>query len=828
MILLCRKKILFCILILFLLLIGCAKGEDIHESQIEQTAFSWGITLEQFNCPIDFPADSDVIEIADLIMEGKMIVLYSSEDMLAYNPDDMSQFDWNVQYSNSPNTFQLYLQCLNPVAYLTRGYELSGNERYLVQAQAILDSWISYTDCSSGGNPFLWYDHGTALRSETIIYYALIMQKAGKADDAFIQTIDNLLIEHAEFLANPQKYTSNHNHGIFQDRALIYIAYLLNNERSDEWVALAKERLQAQHDYAFNAENVHVENSPGYAFGVMELFLDISNFLSQFGDSYGEELYADIYGSAEFMSWMIKPNGTIAEIGDTNSIPDYESTHYKDLSQYGNEHLIYSSTLGESGTQPDSCSCIYPVSGYYFGKSAWLAENFPDSTWCMFKAGYSSKTHKHADDCSFMLYSKGHDIFVDPGWYNYISGDKYRDYFISSKAHNTILVDGKTYSPTAENSSKTGIIDYSLTNEYDYVLGFNSMYHGVEIDRHFYYLGDAVILFDNIESEEEHDYSQLFQLSESMKILSHSDTEVIMALADTNYVVRIRQISDTPPYLELISGTDETDYGHISRSMGLLDTTTTLKFDMHCSSGSYITVITIEDENEYIELTQKEAAETMKIKESDIIYDSISKTISLDTISIPLKPREHFDLQNVVVQTNGTILTADNLTAREDLSYAYYLIDKLTATTILKSDYAESPVFSCTVPQGEYLLKAYVKSKNGQRKSAIIAEIANVSGDEATVVNDGSVYNLNYKGQTLEQIDESTYKFSVDFDYSWNFNIKWYIYKNGGYYTTMNSSGRDLTYSFDEPGNYTVMYYLTTPNGDNEFWNFPIINYTGD
>ena len=169
MILLCRKKILFCILILFLLLIGCAKGEDIHESQIEQTAFSWGITLEQFNCPIDFPADSDVIEIADLIMEGKMIVLYSSEDMLAYNPDDMSQFDWNVQYSNSPNTFQLYLQCLNPVAYLTRGYELSGNERYLVQAQAILDSWISYTDCSSGGNPFLWYDHGTALRSETIM-----------------------------------------------------------------------------------------------------------------------------------------------------------------------------------------------------------------------------------------------------------------------------------------------------------------------------------------------------------------------------------------------------------------------------------------------------------------------------------------------------------------------------------------------------------------------------------------------------------------------------------------------------------------------------------
>ena len=160
--------------------------------------------------------------------------------------------------------------------------------------------------------------------------------------------------------------------------------------------------------------------------------------------------------------------------------------------------------------------------------------------------------------------------------------------------------------------------------------------------------------------------------------------------------------------------------------------------------------------------------------------------------------------------------------------YAYYLVDKQTATPILKSDYAESPVFSCTVPQGEYLLKAYVKAKNGQRKSAMIAEIANIAGDEAVLVSDGSLYNLDYKGQTMEQIDESIYRFAVDFDYSWNFNIKWYIYRNGGYYTSLNSSEKDLIYSFEEPGSYTVMYYLTTPNGDNEFWNFPIIDYSVD
>lgn len=560
----------------------------------------------------------------------------------------------------------------------------------------------------------------------------------------------------------------------------------------------------------------------------MELFLDVSNFLSQFNDSYGEELHADIYGSAEFMSWMVKPNGTVAEIGDTNSIPDYEIIHSKDLSQYGNDHLIYASTLGASGEQPGSVSSIYPVSGYYFGRSDWSRDNFSDATWCMFKAGYSSMTHKHADDCSFMLYSKGYDIFVDPGWYNYISGDKYRDYFVSSKAHNTVIVDGKTYSPTVENSTKAGILESSLEGDYDYVLGFNSMYNGVEIDRHFYRLGDAIVLFDDIDSREKHEYSQLFHLSESMKVLSHSNTEVIMSLADTGYIVRIRQISSAPPYLDIINGTDETDYGHISRSMGLLDTTTTLKFDMRCSSGSYITVITIEDGDGYIELKQNKAAEPVKIRKSDITYDNINNTIMLGTISLPLQSREHFSPDNVIVKTNGDTLTAENLMVREDLTYAYYLIDKSTATVALKSDYVESPVFSCMVPQGEYLLKAYSKSENGQRKSAIIAEIENISGDEAAIVNEDAIYNLDYKGQNMEQVNDSTYKFSVDFDYSWNFNIKWYIYRNGGYYTTISSTEKDLIYSFEEPGNYTVMYYLTTPNGDNEFWNFPIIHYSED
>lgn len=231
--LLSRISIPSFILALFISLTGCVKNIDNQYTKSEYAKFPWGITLEQYNCPIDFPSDTDAIVIADQILDGKMVVFYSMDEVLEYNPNAMNAFDWNIQYSSSPNSFQLYLQCLNPIAYLAKGYELTTNEDYLLQAQKILDSWLAYKDTLTSDNPFLWYDHGTALRAETLIYYALTLQEAGKADDTFIQTINNLLIEHAEFLANPQKYTSNHNHGIFQDRALIYIACFLNNENSE-------------------------------------------------------------------------------------------------------------------------------------------------------------------------------------------------------------------------------------------------------------------------------------------------------------------------------------------------------------------------------------------------------------------------------------------------------------------------------------------------------------------------------------------------------------------------------------------------------------------
>ena len=54
--------------------------------------------------------------------------------------------------------------------------------------------------------------------------------------------------------------------------------------------------------------------------------------------------------------------------------------------------------------------------------------------------------HGHADALSITLRAAGRDILVDPGTYDYFSFPEWREYFRSTRAHNTVLVDGQDQS----------------------------------------------------------------------------------------------------------------------------------------------------------------------------------------------------------------------------------------------------------------------------------------------------------------------------------------------------------------------------------------------
>lgn len=129
--------------------------------------------------------------------------------------------------------------------------------------------------------------------------------------------------------------------------------------------------------------------------------------------------------------------------------------------------------------------------------------------------------------------------------------------------------------------------------------------------------------------------------------------------------------------------------------------------------------------------------------------------------------------------------------------------------------------FTYKFNNGNYLIKAYAKSENGrQKKSSVVAYIECRQGKAQDCTDKMKNLNLKYRGHHVEKESNNHYIFYVDYDYSWRSTISWYIYRNGGSYSYEQTQENSLDVQFDEPGTYTVLYYLKTLNGDNEFWNF--------
>lgn len=829
-----KVKVLIVLLCLSVLLSSCSNttpnsdSDEFYESLATQSqmgvqeADGFGFGQETYNWKYNFGiTDSEILCRANAILRGE---IYVESSITAPYICELENIEWNINFTESPGTFQLYLQALNPIAYLVQAYYISNDLDYLNMATLIVQSWIEYKESSeSDENPYLWYDHGTAIRTNNLIYFLLAYKNSQQYNENFCSQIVQLLEEHGQHLSNKAEYYENHNHGIFQDQALIHVAYFLNNAQTQEWLSLAKERLIAQKEHAFSSEMVHVENSPGYQIGVTELFYQVSEFLLMQGDQFGKDLYDSVSDSLEFMAWVIKPSGIFAEIGDTNSIKNGLTKVDYSLEKYKNEHLLYASTLGQAGVAPAINSTIYPESGYYFGRSSWSSDDYSQSTWTMFKAGYSSRTHKHADDLSFMLYSKGYDILVDPGWYNYMSGNPYRDYFISSNAHNTIIVDGKSYSPTEENSYKTGIYSYNLEKEWDEVTAYNNMYEGVQIDRHFIYGGDAIVIVDNIASDEEHVYSQLFHLSEYMTIESANDNEVVATIGDSGYKLRIQQLTGDS-VLSIINGTQENaEFGYLSRQMNDLQYIDTLKWDIRGGNVEFITVLTIEDDEGNVSAGKSKQFSNSRVQcskeDCKIVFDT-----SEGKLSLQWNDKEKYSFANITRSINDNIITLINEPENtEAWTYAWYLINSQNAQIVQKTSYSKDNIASFTIEQeGTYFVKAYMRSANGRERASEIIYALKYENDELIDITDEFPYlNLQYLGNEIERLNNDTWKFTVNYNYSWSTSIAWYVYKDGGIYLSERTQDTNYReYQFTEPGSYTVMYYLQTSNGNNEFWNF--------
>lgn len=289
----------------------------------------------------------------------------------------------------------------------------------LAFARRVMTDWVDFHLVRRQRNDFCWYDQATGMRAALL---ASVLDRSLRRDDVPAEELAPLVRaarEHLRRLADPAELATN-NHALFQLGGLAGLARALPElpgaDAARTYAAAEFGRIVASQ---FTADGVHTENSPfyhGYALQAIATVTD-TGWLDVPADAT-----ARLARAWDNLRWFVRPDGLYAAIGDSHGGP----------SRMQRDRLR---SLG----QPVPAGAF--AAGGYAVVRATGADGPASDGYLFLTAAYHSRAHKHRDALSFEWIDRGGPVLVDAGVYG-TNRDARRDYALSTRAHNTVEVDG--------------------------------------------------------------------------------------------------------------------------------------------------------------------------------------------------------------------------------------------------------------------------------------------------------------------------------------------------------------------------------------------------
>ncbi len=641
-----------------------------------------------------FPARFS-LEIGEELVGGSMRVMPWLDSVPC---PTVESFDWNGEYTQTPTTYQLLLQALNPVMHLSGAFVVSGNTDFFWKAYEIYKVWKRFERSKESKlNEYIWDQHAAALRAESLLGLLLVGVEKGLLAERQIYEIERDLNRHAAFHMDNDKYLAGENHGLYQDRALLYLGYAFGR---DDWIETSIRRIGAQWDCLFDADGACSENSFAYQRVDKNLFIDVYYLLGKKENPAGQPLFESICSAEDFMGYSLMPNGVCPPYGDTFR-HDYSMCAVMDDGGI----LAHASSKGEKGERPSQTNRLYAGAGYYFGREYWRPffsdVRFEDAVWTMFRSGYSSITHRQADDNSFMFYAFGHEVFTDGGAYNYMYRDPIRRYVRSSLAHNAIAVDRMSYDfLQGGNTDLCGFChsELGINGMADYIVGYNSHNRGVVWFRHFIFFSSGIFLLDELFSDASHQYSQLFHTGPEIDKTSVEGLNLRIPFSpEGSRFVSLTQF-DSKGLTSLavhkgsdFSQNDPIPFGIIGGSeINEIEYVQTFEYIKEGKNACFATSIVAHNGSFITEAVFDD--ETRKVH---VVYGGKECDIKLKTLNpVQFAPASRFPFDEFDIAQKGTTfrISYPELLSSE-MELAWYVMGNHGRYPIYKSDYAANKVF---------------------------------------------------------------------------------------------------------------------------------------
>lgn len=373
--------------------------------------------------------------------------------------DMAGPFPWALE-SQQQRSWNFHLHCLGPVDILLRAHSHWQDVAYLEPALRMTLDWIRVnSDVSSKEvSSFAWYDMAVGMRSYRIAYLLQAAEVAGVLPVQERELLWQSLEQHARYLEQDVNIAFHSNHGYYQiagqlamGRRFAHASPLMREAREQ-----GLERFRKMLVQQFSSEGVHLEHSPDYhrmLYATLKALLD-----SELVADEQIEQRARTIESA--LSWFVNPDQKLVNFGDSDgrSVTCADA----DVGQHWvTPEMQFWATAGRLGTLPEEEVVYLVESGYWIvRKPLQGVTDFSAYSYLALNAAFHSRTHKHADDLSIVWFERGCNLLVDAGRYGYIGktkkdsslwrdgfwySDPWRVYCESTRAHNTLEFDGRSY-----------------------------------------------------------------------------------------------------------------------------------------------------------------------------------------------------------------------------------------------------------------------------------------------------------------------------------------------------------------------------------------------
>ena len=435
------------------------------------------------------------------------------------------QIDWNL----NPIDYKEWPWQLNrhhAWVILGRAYWDTGEEKYAKEFVAQMSDWV--TRChvpvmSSGNSTYTWRTIETGIRSGQTLpeAYSRFITSPSFTGDAIILMVKSFA-EHARHL---MKWPSTANWLTMEANGLMTTGVLFPEfKESAEWRKTATDRLYAELDKQVYPDGAQIELSTGYHQASLDNFLMAYQIAKLNGVPMPADYVAKLGKMWEYNLKASMPDGTLPGLNDAGRI-NIRITLERAFKYFPDrKDFEWVATGGKEGQKPSFDSVALPFSGHLIMRTGWE----PNDLYLLFDAGPFGYGHQHEDALSIMLYAYGKYLVVDPGSYPYDSS-QWRKYVLSTRAHNTIMVDGQEQHRRGLPNRADYVLSKPLPNkwasseDFDYAVGTYDDGYGpdnavkVTHTRHVFFVKPeywVIVDFLNPSDDKPHKYESMFHVDD--------------------------------------------------------------------------------------------------------------------------------------------------------------------------------------------------------------------------------------------------------------------------------------------------------------------------